>query len=356
MSLQVKFNLQRGTFSIQTEFELDRIGITALFGQSGCGKTTLLRCIAGLEPDVIGYCKYESTLWQSSQSNQFVPTCKRNIGFVFQQAYLFPHLSVQKNLFYGLKEEKTTGKILDPDNVIQILNLEPLLNRSTLKLSGGEIQRVAIGRALLSSPDLLLMDEPLSALDQRGKNEILEYIEQLYSELNIPLIFISHTLEEVARLAENILLMKDGRIMAQGKANEIFTQMNLPLAHEQSASAIINASVKHHDDDYSLTELAFEQHTIRIPAVVKEIGEPVKVLIHARDVSITLSPPEKTSILNTFAVTIEDIQEESPAQVIVKLNMGKQCLLARITRKSMDNLELEKGKSVFAQVKSVALL
>lgn len=356
MSLQVKFNLRRDTFSLQTEFELDRIGITALFGKSGCGKTTLLRSIAGLEPDVTGYCKYDTAQWQSSQDNQFVPTYKRNIGFVFQHAYLFPHLSVRKNIFYGLKQEKTSRKILDPDNVIQILNLEPLLNRSTIKLSGGEIQRVAIGRALLSSPDLLLMDEPLSALDQRGKIEILEYIERLYLELNIPLIFISHTLEEVARLAENILLMEDGRILAQGKANEIFTQMNLPLAHEQTASAIINAHVKHHDDDYSLTELEFEKNTIRIPTVMKEIGEPVKVLIHARDVSITLAPPEKTSILNTFAVTIHDIQEESPAQVVVKLNMGEQCLLARITRKSMDNLDLEKGKSVFAQVKSVALL
>ena len=356
MSLQVKFNLQRASFSLQSEFELDNIGITALFGKSGCGKTTLLRCIAGLEPAVTGHCEYNNNLWQSDQQNHFVPAHKRNIGFVFQHAYLFPHLSVRKNLFYSRRQKHAAAKSLDPDNVIKILNLEPLLNRSTLKLSGGETQRVAIGRALLSSPGLLLMDEPLSALDRSGKEEILEYIERLYHELNIPVIFISHTIEEVARLAENILLMDNGCIQAQGRINDVFTRLNLPLAHEPTASAIIDAMVKHHDEDYSLTELEFEQNTIRIPSIMKDVGEHVKVLIHARDVSLTLAPPEKTSILNTFSVIIDDIQNEGSAQVIVKLKLGTQFLLARITRKSVDNLQLEIGKSVYAQVKSVALL
>lgn len=356
MSLQVKFNLKRDSFSLQSEFELEHIGITALFGKSGCGKTTLIRSIAGLEAEVSGHCEYNDRLWHSDQESIFIPAHKRNIGFVFQNAYLFPHMSVKNNLFYSQRHKSNMENVLNQDTVIKMLNLEPLLNRSTLKLSGGEIQRVAIGRALLSNPDLLLMDEPLSALDRSGKEEILEYIECLYRELNIPVIFISHTIEEVARLAENILYMDKGRIEAQGKINEVFTRLNLPLAHEPSASAIIDATVKHHDEDYSLTELEFEDQTIRIPSVKKNIGEHVKVLVHARDVSLVLTPPEMTSILNTFPVIIDDIQEEGQAQATIKLKLGTQSLLARITRKSVDNLKLENGKALYAQVKSVALL
>ncbi len=356
MSLQLRYQLQRGEFILDVDFQLPTTGISALFGPSGCGKTTCLRCIAGLEKPQQGLVKLGEQLWQDSSRSHFVPAHQRAVGYVFQDAALFPHLNVEANLLYGYKRLRNKTARIKADAVITLLGLSALLKRSVENLSGGERQRVAIGRALLANPDLLLMDEPLSALDAASKTEIFPYLEQLHRELSIPVLYVSHSADEVARLADHIVLLEDGKVQAQGATRDIFTRLDLSLAQRPEASAIIEAQVESHDQAFSLTQLVFDDQHISLPVLELDKGQPVRIIIHARDVSLALEHNTNTSILNILRAEVETLSEINPAQILVRLKIGEQTLLARITRKSASVLKITPGQQLYAQVKSVSLL
>lgn len=354
MSIKAIFNINKGDFTLDVNLNIPAHGITALFGTSGCGKTTLLRAIAGLDQHKNGCLKISDTTWQDE--NIFIAPHQRSIGYVFQEANLFAHLNVQQNIEYGLKRTPENKQKISLDQVIHLLGLNHLLKRKPIHLSGGEKQRVAIARALAISPDLLLMDEPLAALDMEHKQDILPYIESLHSSLDIPIIYVSHSADEVARLADYLVLIDEGKIKAAGKICEMLTRLDLPLAHGADAETLIEASVAEHDDEFQLTYLDFSGGRFTVAHKDLEIGSKVRLRVIARDVSITLEHQTGTSILNIFPAVVDDISPEGKSQMTVRLMVGGVPMLARVTRKSAAVLELEVGKCVFAQAKTVALL
>jgi molybdate transport system ATP-binding protein len=354
MMLDVRFQLSRGEFHLNAAFSVPARGITALFGPSGCGKTTLLRAIAGLEQAETGFLSLGDKIWQDTEIN--LPTHKRPLGYVFQEASLFPHLDVRGNLDYGYKRTLDTSRRISFDQAVALMDLEVLLTRRPDSLSGGERQRVAIARALLTSPALLLMDEPLAALDAGRKSELLPFFERMHDELSLPVLYVSHAADEVARLADQLVLMDAGHVVASGPVSEMLTRLDLPLAQDQDAAAIIEATVTGHDEAWRLTTLSFPGGSFRICHDGLQKGQKVRLRLLARDVSLTLQRQHDTSILNILPARVEQLLEQNAAQVIVCLKAGDASLLARVTRKSAAALELAPGKAVFAQVKSVALL
>lgn len=354
MSIEAKFHIDRGNFTLDVDRKVPSRGVISLLGPSGSGKTTLLRAIAGLEYHKGGYLKVDDMIWQDAK--HFIPPHKRALGYVFQESSLFAHLTVRRNLEYGIKRVPKIKRKVSLPHAIELLEIGHLLERKPDKLSGGERQRVAIARALAVSPQLLLMDEPLAALEPERKNEILPYLESLHNELDIPVIYVSHSPDEVARLADHLILLEDGSIVAEGSIYEMFTRLDLSLAHSKDAEAIIEAVVAKHDTNYDLTYLDFSGGLITVVHQDLPINNLVRLRIAARDVSLTLKRQSDTSILNIFPAKVEEITTEGPAQMTVRLMVGKVSMLARVTRKSATTLDLQPGKKVFAQVKSIALL
>ena len=353
ISAQVR--LQLDSFVLDAGFDAPATGVTALFGPSGSGKTTLLRCIAGLERGT-GSLHVNGEVWQDAA--RFVPVHKRPLGYVFQETSLFPHLSVRANLEYGLKRVLPAERKVLLEQVTEWLGLERLIGRGDpAKLSGGERQRIAIGRALLTSPRLLLMDEPLSALDTASKQEILPYLERLHRELSIPVLYVSHALDEVARLADHLVLLAQGRVIASGALQETLARLDLPTAHLDDAGAVIDAAVAQHDEKYHLTRVDFAGGHLWVGMVDQPFGSGVRARVLARDVSIATQAPQGSSINNIMNARIEEIRDEGPDKVIVRMTVGESnVLLSRITRRSRDHLGLTPGMYVCAQVKSVALM
>jgi len=354
MTIEAQFYIDRGDFSLDIDMIIPSTGVTAIFGASGCGKTTLLRAIAGLEPDCKGSLKVGDEQWQSKHYS--LPPHQRSIGYVFQEPSLFAHLNVQENLDYGCKRSQHSNSKISLEHVIQLLDLEPLLDRKTHQLSGGEQQRVAIARALAISPAMLLLDEPLAALDMFRKQEILPYLESLHKEFKIPLLYVSHSREEVARLADHLILLDKGRIQATGSVTELFSRLDLSLAHGPETETVINATVVGYDQEFELSFLDFSSGCFSVAGKQLVIGSRTRLQILARDVSITLEHQSKTSILNIFPATIDAMINEGSAQITIRLMIGSTAILTRITRKSASDLGLKVGLSVYAQVKSVALL
>ena len=352
--IRARFKLQLESFALDVSFSAPDGGVTALFGPSGSGKTTLLRCIAGLER-AAGSLHINGDVWQDD--TRFLATHRRPLGYVFQEASLFPHLSVRANLEYGLKRILPSERKVPLEQVVEWLGLGRLIERGDpAKLSGGERQRVAIGRALLTSPRLLLMDEPLSALDTSSKQEILPYLQRLHRELNIPVLYVSHALDEVARLADHLVLLEQGRVIASGALNETLARLDLPTAHLDDAGAVIEAAVAQHDEKYHLTRLDFPGGQLWVGKVDQPFGSRVRARVLARDVSIATQAPQGTSINNILNARIEEIRDEGPDKVIVRMKVGEtNMLLSRITRRSRDHLGLVVGMEVFAQAKSVVL-
>ena len=353
--IHAHFALQQGSFSLDATFTSPAKGVTALFGPSGCGKTTLLRCIAGLER-ASGSLKVNGETWQDATT--FMATHKRPIGYVFQEASLFPHLSVRDNLEYGLRRIAQRDRKVKLEQVLEWLGLQRLIERNDpAKLSGGERQRVAIGRALLTSPRLLLMDEPLSALDATSKQDILPYLERLHGELEIPVIYVSHALDEVARLADHLVLLDQGTVIASGGIQDTLARLDLPTAHLDDAGVVIGAVVARHDEPYHLTRLDFSGGNLWVGKLNLPIGASMRARVMARDVSIATVLPHDSSIINILSGVINEIRDEGPDKVILRIALGEsQILLSRITRRSRDQLNLSLGKTVYAQVKSVALM
>ena len=351
--IEARFELIRSGFSLNVDLRLPGRGVTALFGPSGSGKTTLLRCIAGLERAPGGYLSVAGEVWQDP--SRWAPTHQRPLGYVFQEASLFTHLTVMGNLRYGMQRNHGERK-LSLEQAIELLGIGALLERKPDGLSGGERQRVAIARALAVSPRLLLLDEPLAALDHRRKQEILPYLERLQGELDIPVVYVSHAIEEVSRLADHLVVLEAGRAVASGKASALMTQLDLTLAHGETAGAIIEATVAEHEPQHHLTLADFVGGRLSLPQQTMAIGQPLRIRVQARDVSLTLAAQTGTSILNILPVTVSAIAQDGPGQMMVKLDAGGTPLLARITHKSTQALALEPGKMVYAQIKGVAIL
>ncbi|MCK5877179.1 MAG: molybdenum ABC transporter ATP-binding protein [Candidatus Marithrix sp.] len=348
-----KFYFKQGDFLLDVDFKIPGHGVTAIFGASGSGKTTLLRCIAGLERAKFGFLQVNGYCWQSK--SKFIPTYKRPLGYVFQEASLFSHLSVKQNLQYGLKRTPPKQHKVIFSEVVELLGISYLLERNPNNLSGGEKQRVAIARALLTSPKLLLMDEPMTALDDNSKAEILPYLERLHTELSIPILYITHTIAEVMRLADNVLLIDKGKLIGNSTLAKILTRLDLPLAHMYEAGVVIEAKVVEHDEEFHLTYVKFSGGILSLGREDLSLGTEVRVVLNARDISLALENEVNSSILNTFRATILEMTEESPGQLMVKLDIANTLLLTRITKKSWTLLNLQVGMLVYARVKSVAL-
>jgi molybdate transport system ATP-binding protein len=359
-AIAIRFSGLLGSFNLDVEFEAPMRGITALFGPSGSGKTSVLRCVAGLDR-LSGRLAVGGELWQDSQG-AFREPHQRSVGYVFQEASLFPHLSVRDNLLYGHKRAVKAGASseVEFDAVVGLMGIRPLLERSTTALSGGERQRVAIGRALLSQPRLLLMDEPLAALDQKNKEEILPFLEALHNTLSIPILYVSHDISEVERLADVLVLLNDGKVVACGPLMDVLADGRLPMAYRTGAAAILEGRVEAFDPQYGLTEMTVNGETLLVPGRVGTAGESRRLRIAASDVSLSPERPSRTSILNVLPVQVRDIQRVDEAQTNVTLSVGHggsgPALLARISRRACESLQFACGQRIYAQVKAVSLV
>jgi molybdate transport system ATP-binding protein len=355
VTLALRVALARPQFSLEVDCEVATRGITGLFGPSGSGKTTLLRCIAGLERRARARIVFDDEIWQDA--DHFVPPHRRRIGYVFQESSLFAHLDVRGNLEFGLRRVPPAERHLRFDEAVTLLDLERLLPQRAPQLSGGERQRVAIGRALLTNPRLLLMDEPVSSLDQRSKADILPHLERLRDRSAIPIIYVSHALGEVMRLADHLLLLEAGRVRAAGPLQEMLARSDLPLRHYEDGGSIFDAIVEEHDDRYHLSYVRIGAGRLAVARRSLAVGQRLRVRIDARDVSLALKVPELTSILNILPARVVDLSAgEDPAQILVRLEAGGEPLLARITRRSAAELDITPGTQLFAQVKGVALM
>jgi molybdate transport system ATP-binding protein len=352
MSLSLKFKLTRADFALNVDLQLPGRGVTALFGPSGCGKTTLLRCIAGLE-HASGSLMVNEHLWQDA--THFVPTHQRAIGYVFQEASLFPHLSVRGNLQYGMKRASSNGNAaIDP--IIDLLGIRALLDRKPDGLSGGERQRVAIARALAVDPKLLLMDEPLAALDLKRKQEILPYLDRLQATLEIPILYVTHSPDEVVRLAHHLVVMDAGRVVASGELANTLSQLDLPVKLGQEAGVVIEAVVGSIESQWHLTRMDFDGGSVWIRDPGLALGAKARVRILASDISLAREQPGKSSIQNVLQGQIDAMRDdEHPGLVLVRVKVGETALLARVTKRAVSELALKPGDTVWTQVKSVAL-
>lgn len=354
--IRATFCIDRAKFHLNVDLTLPSRGVTALFGHSGSGKTTVLRAMAGLERAPGGYFALGDTVWQDDAGGIFVPTHQRSLGYVFQESSLFEHLTVEGNLLFGYKRVPASARKFKPDDISELLGISGLLNRRPAGLSGGERQRVAIARALLTAPQLLLMDEPLAALDIKRKQEILPYLERLRDELSIPIIYVSHSPDEVVRLADHLVLLDAGRAVASGPLTETLARADLPHAFADDAGVVIETTIAAHEAD-DLTRLEFAGGVIYVAGRPEPVGHRLRCRIHARDVSLALAEPQATSILNLFRGTVTAIvPTDRTAQVLVQLRLGTTPLLARITERSRKALDIRIGHQVWAQVKAVALL
>ena len=353
--LEVDVAIRRGSFDVDARFASDA-PIVALFGRSGAGKSTIVNAIAGVvRPErgriVVG----GRTLFDSAAAVDLAPE-NRRVGYVFQEGLLFPHLSVSANLAYGERLLPPGERAVDRARVVAILGLERLLDRRPPTLSGGERQRVAIGRALLASPRVLLMDEPLASLDGARKAEILSYVELLRDEWRLPIVYVSHAIEEVTRLADHLVLLSEGKVAASGPLAELMRRRDLaPLTGRFEAGAVIEARVIAHDEAFGLATLAFDGGELIVPNVDALPGEPVRVRVRARDVAIALEPPRAASYRNVLPGTVAAIDGEFGALVEVTLAMGSTSMVARVTRKSVRELGIVPGLPVYALVKAVSI-
>jgi molybdate transport system ATP-binding protein len=317
--IHLRHKLIKGEFTLDVDIEIPDSGITGVFGESGSGKTTLLRCVAGLE---------------RTEGGASMPAHKRSVGYVFQNPGLFPHLTVRGNIEYGAKRAKAHR--VDFRSIVDMLGIAEMLDRKPASLSGGEAQRVAIAAALNRSPDLVLMDEPLASLDRKRKDELLPYFDRLHDELSIPVIYVSHDIEEVSRLCDHLVLLDDGDVAASG---DLF--------------AVVSRTAVDHED--GLTKFDFGDGDIWVPGQFEIGRNPLRLRIAASDVSVARERPEQTTILNVLSATVEEIHVVDQATALVRLGIGNQNVLAQVTRRSVKRLELKHGDHVFAQVKSVTV-
>ena len=351
--LKAAFKVDYPDFNLDVDLQLPASGITVVFGPSGSGKTTFLRCLAGLEKS--GKMEMAGQVWQDE--NIFIPLNRRAIGMVFQESRLFPHLKVRENLLYGYKRTPVDSRRLHLDEIVRVLSLENLLERKIDKLSGGEKQRVALGRALLASPKLLLMDEPLAALDTQRKNEIIPFIRKVEKELSIPIIYVTHSMSEVLQLVDTMVILKDGKVVNWGPVEKVFSDINLRNAiDDEHLGAVLDTTVIEHDTEFGITRLDLKGQELSVPLQDISPGQGLRVHIHSKDVSLATQPPEGlTSVLNILKSKVKRIGEKAGYSVDIELDAG-QPLLATITRKSLSNLNLKPGQPIYASIKAIRMV
>jgi molybdate transport system ATP-binding protein len=356
--LSVSVTHRLGAFTLDAEFESEG-GLTALFGRSGAGKTSLVNAIAGLIRPDRGRIAIDGEVLTDTEARRFVPAHRRRVGYVFQEGRLFPHLNVRQNLGYGRwfapKSALPPLRSSEFDHVVGLLGIDHLLARRPANLSGGEKQRVAIGRALLARPRVLVMDEPLASLDDSRRHEIFPYIERLRDEMRVPIVYVSHSIPEVARLATTLVVLSEGQVAAIGPTAEIMGRLDLfPLTGRAEAGAILATRVAAHDRHFGLTVLKAAAGELRVPYLDLPVGTALRVRIRARDVMIALSPPEGLSALNVLPGTVEEVAQDDGPIVQMRLDCAGEALIARLTRRSVETMGLIPGLKVHAVIKSIA--
>jgi molybdate transport system ATP-binding protein len=355
--LRIQLRLPRADFDLQLDLHLPGRGITVFFGPSGSGKTSVLRCVAGLERAQQARVVVAGEVWQDDALRVFLPTHARALGYVFQEASLFEHLDVQGNLQYGARRARSPQAVQTLQTAIDLLGIADLLRRRPGQLSGGERQRVAIARAIATAPRLLLLDEPMAALDQARRQDILPWLERLRDELRIPMLYVTHSADELARLADHLVVLERGRVKAAGAAGEVLSAIDSPVVVGDDAGALLQGRVAERDARWQLARVDFAGGALWLRDAGVPVGRPVRLRVLARDVSLTTEEPRNTSIQNHLPCTIESIAPDThPAQVLVRVHCGASVLLARITRRALDALGLQPGGTAWAQVKSVALV
>ena len=355
-SLRIQVHLARGDFALKVDLTLPAHGVTVLFGPSGSGKTSLLRCVAGLE-QAQGLIALGPDIWQDSARRLFKPTWQRELGYVFQEASLFEHLNVRQNLHFGLRRAGQTSRSHGLDAALQLLGIEHLLDRAVTSLSGGERQRIAIARALATQPKLLLLDEPLASLDVARRNEVLPWLERLHDELNIPMLYVTHSVDELARLADHVVMLDQGRVRTGGPITEAMASPELAQAIGEEAGLVSTGQVIALSPTDHLAQVQFGGGTLWVRDPGLTLGQQVRVRILARDVSLALSMHEDSSIQNRLQGSIESIDADAhPSQAIVRVRCGSALILGRVTFRALRHLELQPGASVWCQIKSAALI
>jgi molybdate transport system ATP-binding protein len=355
MTLAIDIKHRLGSFELDARFGAGS-GLVALFGRSGSGKTSVINIIAGLIRPEHGQVTVEGVTLVDAARGIFVPSHRRRIGYVFQEARLFPHLTVRQNLLYGRWFAPRTGRGDDLDRVVDLLGIGGLLDRRPGRLSGGEKQRVAIGRALLAAPRVLLMDEPLASLDEARKAEILPYIERLRDEGGVPIVYVSHSLAEVARLASTVVVLAEGRVAAIGPIHEIMQRLDLfPLSTRPEIGALIEAVIERHEEASGLTVLQSRAGRWRLPRLAMPVESRVRISVRALDVMLAKTAPVDISALNVMSGVVVEVRADSGPVVDVRLDCSGETLIARLTRYSMERLDLKPGAAVFALIKSVAV-
>ena len=362
-TLHLQIKMSRSVFKLDVDLQLPGQGITAIFGPSGSGKTTFLRVVAGLEKNQQGRIQIGPHIWQDTQQGIYLPTWQRPLGYVFQESSLLPHLSVSDNLNFGLKRALKTSGHAQSDAIkalqaaIELLGIGNLLQRMPDQLSGGERQRVAIARAIAMQPQLLLMDEPLASLDMARRQEIFPWLSKLRDDLKMPMLYVTHSTDEVARLADHLVVLDKGQVKAQGPVSAVLTQVVNPVVVGEDAGALIAGHIGVVDTHWHLSRVDFEGGCVWMRDAGVPVGKSVRIRILARDVSLATTEPQNTSIQNQLQGSIQSITPDvHPSQVMVVLKCGAEEVLARVTKRAVDELALQVGQSVWAQVKSVALV
>ncbi|HJP37666.1 MAG: molybdenum ABC transporter ATP-binding protein [Gammaproteobacteria bacterium] len=354
-AVTLRYLLERADFALDVDLTIPMRGITGIFGKSGSGKTALLRCIAGLEKPTIGQFTINGDSWQDTTQKHSKAVHERQIGYVFQEPRLFDHLNVDSNLEYGQSRRHDQKNSLERGQIIDLLGLNGLLRRRPDELSGGEAQRVAIARALLCAPRLVLMDEPLAALDRIRKEEILPFLDRLHAELSVPILYVSHSIEEVSRLCDHLIIIDQGHILDAGDIQSVLVNLDLPLLAGEEAGSVIAGSIADYDEEYDLTHLKFSGGTLIVPGKYGHRESELRLRIRGNDVSLCRNRPNNTSILNIIPVTVDRIQSGHGPYALVRLRAGNDLLTARLTRRSCHEMELKQGDRLLAQIKSVAV-
>jgi molybdate transport system ATP-binding protein len=355
MTVEVALRHRFGVFALDVAFATGGTGLTALFGPSGAGKTTVINAIAGLFRPEAGRISLNGQILFDSRAGVSIPARLRRVGYVFQDPRLFPHLNVETNIRFGWRRAATRATEAEIARIVEMLGLVALLSRKPIHLSGGEKARVSLARALLANPAILLLDEPLAALDTERKNEILPYLEQLRDEGRVPILYVSHSLDEVSRLANDVVLIREGRLTASGSVFDVLTDLELPDAGGAPYGAIIETRIARHLPQDGLSVLAFAGGELSIPLLNKPVGMRLRTHIRAEDVMLAREEPRAISANNVLPVQISAFRERPPAHVDVRLSCGDAVLIARITRASFRRLQLKSDEAIFAIVKSVTV-